>query len=294
MKFTSLLKLRLTSVFMLFNIIIFCFLLVVCTVSFYALGIEFAFTFWRSSWPLVLVMMVVLIGLDTFWVMNYQLFLLLEREDWPALARYLEKRILEDGHYSFRLVRLLANTYLVLSDALSVINLENKTASAKPALLESNALIFGPARILGKDIPGAVQFFSARFDFVKSKSPGREFAKGDASWIRWYYGFSLFLDRQFSIAADQFMLLARGSADVLVTGLSAFYLADALYKVMFERKADLRDAASEGRDRVRKSLQSISAWNEDALKIQAAIHGVIIARALQDAGGWIYRESDQG
>ncbi|MDL2230060.1 hypothetical protein LJC14_07420, partial [Treponema sp. OttesenSCG-928-L16] len=80
--------------------------------------------------------------------MNRRLFYLLEREDWPALVQYLEGKVMRGGNYSPRLVKLLANTYLVLSDPRSVMALERKLAAAKPALLDRNALVFGAARIL--------------------------------------------------------------------------------------------------------------------------------------------------
>jgi hypothetical protein len=49
------------------------------------LGTEFALTFFRTGWPLALVLILILGGLDIFYFTNRRLFFLLEREDWPAL-----------------------------------------------------------------------------------------------------------------------------------------------------------------------------------------------------------------
>ncbi|MCL2373610.1 MAG: hypothetical protein FWC65_00005, partial [Treponema sp.] len=167
-----------------------------------------------SLWPFILFLALILCAFNIFYLTNRRLFFLLEREDWPALVRYLEDRVIQKGRYSPRLVRLLANSYLVLSDSASVMVLENKTAIAKPALVDANVLIFGAARILGRDISGAARFFETRKDTVKS---------GIREWTRWYYGFALLLDRQFEKAAGVFSLLAQVSNDGIISGLSAYF-----------------------------------------------------------------------
>jgi hypothetical protein len=238
------------------------------------------------SWPLALVLVVFLTGLEFFYFSNYRLFSLLEREDWPALAQYLEGRVIRKGRYSPHLVRLLANTYLVLSDSASVMSLENKTALAKPALVESNALVFGAARILGKDIAGAVNFFSVRLN----AKPGK-LRREQAQWLRWYYGFALLLDRRFASAADQFMPLAEEADDALVAGLSAFFLNDTLKRVLPERSLELKAAALDGQERVKRSLRTREDWNKEAAKIETEVHAAILYKNLGDAARWIYGSS---
>jgi hypothetical protein len=250
------------------------------------IGSDFALNFWHVSWPLVLVLLVFLIVLEYFFFSNYRLFLLLEREDWPALAQYLEGRVIRKGRYSPHLVRLLANTYLVLSDSASVISLENKTALVKPALIEANALVFGAARILGKDIPGAVKFFSARLNAGTGKV-----RREQVQWLRWYYGFALLLDRQFAPAADQFLLLAKEADDALVAGLSAFFLNDSLKKFLPERSLELKAAALDGQERVKRSLRTPEDWNKEAAKIETEVHAAILFKNLGNAAQWIYGSS---
>jgi hypothetical protein len=247
--------------------------------SFFILGTEFAFTFFRTGWPLALVLVLVLAGLDIFYFINRRLFFLLEREDWPALAQYLEGRIIRKGRYSARLVRLLANTYLVLSDSAGVISLENKLAIAKPALVDANALIFGTARILDKDIAGAVRFFEARRSSAKGES---------AEWLSWYYGFALLLDRQFSPAADQFLVLANESPDAVLTGLSAFFLEDKLARCLPGRSAECVTAAAAGKNRVKKVFPRISGWDREVLKIKTEVYAAILSKYLHEASAWLY------
>ncbi|MDR3334335.1 MAG: hypothetical protein LBT13_05550 [Treponema sp.] len=279
---------KLTSMFIVFNIVILFFLMALGFFSFHTLGFDFAGTFWRSSWPIILGMLVILGTLDIYWAMNRRLLVLLQQEDWPALIQYLETRIIQKGHYSSRLIRLLAQTYLVHSNSAALIDLEHHFIEKKPRLLEKHALVLGIARLLHKDISGGVQFFSARLNFLRAAR--QEFARGDASWIHWYYGFTLLLEQQFPLSADQLMHLARKSHEVLVAGLAAFYLTDTLCKVLPEQSTELYAAALEGRRRVRKALPTLAAWNKEVLKIQVEIYGIIMLQALRDAEHWIYEE----
>lgn len=246
---------------------------------FFALGGEFAFSFWASNWPLAVILLAILAGVDGFFLANLRLFSLLEREDWPALVSYLEERVIVRGRYSSRLVRLLANTYLVLSDSASVVTLEAKVAAAAPALLEKNALVFGTARVLSGDHAGAAAFFADREGASKSEIP---------EWVRWYRAFSLLLTRDFSVAADLLVSLVREAKDPLVIGLAAHFLEDALRKALPDREEELRGIAAEGVARVRKGLPVLDKWKRELEKARTEIHVVVLSKSLEDAGRYIY------
>jgi hypothetical protein len=230
-------------------------------------------------WPVVVFLLLIIIALDSFYFINRRTFHLLEKEDWPALVRYLEQRIFKEGHYTSRLVRLLANAYLILSDSSSVVSMENKTTIAKPALVDANALIFGTARILNKDIKGAVAFFFTRLNSAKTES---------ADWVRWYYGFSLLLDRQFSAAGDQFKVLAVQSKDGIITGLSAFFLAENLAKTVPLRSLEFTAAAMEGRNRLKKTFPSAAAWNRETKKILNEVYTVVLSKYITETARWLF------
>jgi hypothetical protein len=260
------------------NIIIVFFLLATGLLPFFIFEPGSSGGFWASAWPLFLVFIFALAGLNIFYFNRRRLYYLLEREDWPALQEYLEQRVLSRGNYSPQLVQLLANTYLVLSDSGAVMALENKTALAKPALIETNALVFGAARILGGDTAGAVDFFSLRLEKGKAK---------DLQWVRWYYGFSLLLNRQFEKTAVEFKALAAESSDALITGLSAYFLADTIRKYA-ENPNECQEKAREGRERVHQSLKTIADWNREAAKIETEVHAAILKKYISQAGAWLF------
>jgi hypothetical protein len=274
---------RFKTVFILFNGIMAVFLAVLCLMPGLILGADFARVFWEANWFMVLLLGVILAGFDGYFVANRKLYDLLEREDWPALVHYLEDRVIRRGKFSPPLVRLLANTYLVLSDSASVLSLENKAAVAKPSLVESNVLVFGVARILGRDIRGAVHFFGSR---LAGSRPAMK------QWVRWYYGFSLMLDRQYRPAADEFSALAERSPDGLVAGLASFFLNGSIAAALSESAGALTASAGKGRDRVKKTLRSRSAWNQAASALSTEIHAAALASYLEEAGNWLYHTQE--
>jgi hypothetical protein len=158
-------------------------------------------------------------------------------------------------------------------------SLENKAAIVKPGLVEDNALVFGTARILGGDISGAVHFFETRKDRVK---PGLR------EWMRWYHGFSLLLDRQFEKAGEEFSLLARVSADGVISALSSYFLSETLARLLPESRGEYLEISSSGRERVMKALPGLKDWNREVTKLSSEIHAAALSKYMEETGKWLY------
>jgi hypothetical protein len=289
--------------FLFFNCTIILFLLILFFMPFLVLGKDFSpawnGTFIRSLWPLGAILIASLIVLDFYYFSNRKLFRLLEREDWPALAGYLETRLPRRGRYPGYLVRLYANTCLVLSDFETAADLENKLALVKPALVERNALLFGTARILGKDYAGALRFFAAHDrPLAAGHGPGSAVSKGRAflsglfagdrakqnQWLAWFHGFALLLNRRFEEAAEKFRLIAAEAADPLAAALAAWFLADSLSSTA----AGSQEAALAARERVRSSLPLRKDWEREVAKNETEIYTAILRKYINEAGDWIY------
>lgn len=266
------------SVFIIFDAIILFFLLLLVFMPVFTLGPSMATDFLASIWPLFLVFLAALIFLNVFYAVKYPLFRLLEMEDWPALIRYLERKVVQEGRYSASLVRLLANTYLVMSDSAGLTSFEAKVAIARPALLEANALIFGAARILEGDYSGAELFFKNRLN---------RGTKRNRDWLQWYYGFSLLLERKFEEAAGQFRALAAFSADAMVTGLASWFLSGLLAKNVDQGEIALK-SAGEGRERLLKDLKTRKDWEKEGARLEAEVHAAILKKYIDMAADWIY------
>jgi hypothetical protein len=261
----------------------FFFIVLIVIIPFTVLGKDMALGFWKSSWFLVPLVFFLLALMDLYFVVNYRVFILLEKEDWPALIRELEARVIRRGRYSPRLVRLLLNTYLVLSDAKAVLELEKRLAVTRRKLIGDNVLIFGAARILTKDNEGAAAFFSARLP------GGAQYRAGPyAEWIRWYYGFSLLLSRRFEEAADVFSLMAQEARDGILTGLSAYFLNNTLAGFLSGGASRLRKDAEAGKERVRQSLRRRFDWNREVKRMEMEIYATVLTSYINQAADYVY------
>jgi hypothetical protein len=237
--------------------------------------------------PVLITIALFVAALDIFYALNYRMISLLEREDWPALIEYLERNIGQKGRYSRTKVQLLLNTYLVLSDTEAVINFENKLSREKPELIEENALTFGSARILNRNITGAVHFFSERCTATSIKTPSKRKLR-ELEWIEWFYGFSLLLDRQFPQAEEQFNRVIKDAHEPLVLGLAAFFMVDVLAAALPEHSSTLRLDAAATRTRIKTTVPTVSEWNKLFTKYQKHLYVVILTRYIHETASWLY------
>ena len=235
--------------------------------------------FWNSNWYLFLIIFVIIFVFDLYFLLNRKLYILLEKEDWPALVHYLEDRVLRRGRYTPRLVRILANTYLVLSDSAGVISLENKAGLASSKLVNNNALLFGTARILGKDIPGAVRFFESKLGKGK---------KSQHQWISWYYGFALLLNKQYDKASSEFSGLVSSCKDGIICGLSAYFLDNSIAKSLPAHNQLIKTTAMEGKARVLKAFPRHKNWIKETHEIKGEIYTAVLAKYMEETGSWLY------
>jgi hypothetical protein len=261
-----------------FSTIIAIFLLLVNLIPYFILGPEFTANLRNVTIPVSAVMILAFAGIIIFYLFNFKLLKLLEMEDWPALAFYLENQIYNKNKYSSRKVKLLASSYMVISDYRSVIALENRALNVKPDTVYKNILIFGSAHILAGNNSAA--FFRNYND--------KRIKKSDKQWLRWFYGFSQMLAGQFLISEQEFSFLAVNSPDILITGLSAYFLDTILVKHSLS-KDKCRKIAENGREIVKKAVHNIKGWEKEISSMAAEIHASIIKKYLDEAGKWCFQ-----
>ena len=239
----------------------------------------------EKVWPLALIIVLSLIAINTVFILNWKLLVLLEKEDWPVLTAYLEKMVYEEGRYTPRYIKLLIQSCLATKNFDGVINLKNRLAAVKPAMVEDNALILGIAYLLGGNTAAAVEFFQERLEKGRAK---------DMDWLRWFYGFSLLLTESYEKAGDALRELAAdmtaaGARDIMVTGLAAFVLRELAGKGS-TASVEWRIRAEEGKSTVRKTLKTAGKWTRKARQLKTKVHGAIIRSYVDRAGAWIWGE----
>ncbi|MDR3020714.1 MAG: hypothetical protein LBU66_07410 [Treponema sp.] len=261
-----------------FSIIILIIILITALLPLLLAEQDFAISFRYITLPLLIFLALLLICIFVFFLSNYRLFSLLEREDWPALSYYLEQIIFVKGRYSAPKVRLLASSYLVISDYASVLKLENKAMLAKPSVVRKNALVFGTARVLSGNHKEAASFFSAYMD--KSRADEKQ-------WLHWYYGFAQLLGGNFNEAEPEFLSLAVNSSSALITGLSSYFLSNNVAKYSLDSE-ECNAVSEKSRIRVKKAMKNAGGWKREADKMGAEIHIAIIRKYIDEAGKWLF------
>jgi hypothetical protein len=245
-------------------------------------GTEFAASFQYITLPLLIIMGLLLVFITVFFLLNYRLLSLLEREDWPALSYYLEQIIYVKNRYNARNVKLLASSYLVITDYASVNKLESKAMLAKPSVVEKNALVFGAARVLGGDNKGAAAFFHTYMN------KGNRYER---QWMHWFYGFCQLLGGEFNSSEKEFMSIAAASSDAILTGLSSYFLQGSLAKYSLKQE-ECCSIADIGRRRVNAALKNINDWTKEADRLGTDMHVAIVRKYIDEAGLWLYQKPD--
>jgi len=253
-------------------------LLIAALIPILLTGQEFAVNFRFMILPLLLFIAVLLVCICVFFFLNYRLFSLLEREDWPALAYYLEQKVYVKKRYNTRNVRLLASSYLVMSDHKSVLTLESKVRSAKSSLISENVLIFGAARILSGSHAEAADFFKTYITKCK---------EAEKQWVSWFYGFSQLLAGAINAAESEFASLAVSSNNALITGLCAYFLGTNIGKKSVNPEKCM-EISENGKERVVKVLKNAEGWKKEVNKSETDIHVAIIKKYIDEAGIWLF------
>jgi hypothetical protein len=269
------------TIFILFNVVILTSFLFVFLLPIFLLGPESSLAFWQGNWYLALVFLLLIAGLNSFFLLNRKTFALVEREDWGALSAHLVGIMFPKSRFTTSRVRLLVNAYLLQSDIAGIEALEAELKVKRPAILRKNALLFGVTRLLRNRPEEAEAFFSEYLDAKDVDS---------RDWLRFDYGFSLVLQKK---AGQALPFLEEGSRsrDPVLCLLAAYLLGSvgaASAPGEDERKA--AEAKAEAtRLKLRKRYSSAK-WSKEVERAKSEVHIVILSKLIDDAGTWLYAE----
>jgi hypothetical protein len=273
------------TIFILFNVVIlfsFCF---VFLFPFFVLGAGPSLGFWKSNWYLACFFLLLLGALNAFFLANRKVFTLVEREDWKALSAHLSAEMYGKGRYRASYVRLYINASLLLSDVEGIDKLETELAAKKPALLRSNALLFGVTRLL-RNRPAEAEAFFARY--LDSKDVESR------DWLRFDYAFSLVLQKRIQDALP-FLKEGVASRDAVLALLAAYLLGSlgAAGADSADEKAELQKLAEGTRVRLEKRF-SPAKWSKEVERAKGEVHIVILSKLIDEAGRWLYAAASKG
>ena len=126
---------KFTALFLVFNIVILGSFLTIFLVPVAFLGVAFLGEFVSRNWYAGLLFLLVLGAVNFYFIVNWRLFRMLEREDFAGVATELESRIFTARRVRRLYVQLLVNAYLMLRRPVDIRNVERAVRAYRPELL---------------------------------------------------------------------------------------------------------------------------------------------------------------
>jgi len=176
------------TLFLLFNLIIVISFLFIFFMPLPVLGWEYALSFWVQNWPIALLFLVILAALDGYFVANWKLFSLLEREDWPGLRTLLEGRLAKKGVLIPSQTKIFLNACLIGQNPGRIDALRESYVAKKVKFLPRVALSLGLPLVLEGKADEIEGFFGP---LVQNPKTG-----ADGPWIRWCVAFGRLLKQK--------------------------------------------------------------------------------------------------
>jgi hypothetical protein len=263
--------LKFKTLYILFNAVIVAAFLFIFLMPLALLGTDYFRLFAQKNWIAGLLFLVTLIIINGYFGLNWKLFRLLEREDWPALIRHLEGSIGRRGRLRKSSCRLLLNAYLITGRTEPIAALEARVRRDRPGLLAALALPFGLPYLLRGDPQAAAAYFGPL-----ASRPG----VADSGWLRWNHAFSLMQLKQPEEAARELQaLLAEKPAPEL--RLLALYMLAAC------PGPGLREQAERGRKELAGKLTP-EQWRRRLEGGGANPQITLLAPVLREAREWLF------
>lgn len=262
-------------IFLLFNILILLSFAIVVFMPFIMLGTEYSTTFWASSWYLPAVFLLIVLGIDAYFFMNWKLFVLLEEENWLAVVEYLEGTVLKKGRMRVLDVRTLIHSYYVTGNVSKVADVEKALREHKPSLLKRFILELGMPRVLKRDHAETVRFFE---EFRGQRVPNE-------LWVKFFHAFGMLMQREHLEGREELLKLSNKVKDPVLL-LLVIYTLDPF--------RTLDDEALGRVERLKKELSTRHTREFMEKKIQKGkgnIAVVVMDPILSDALAWLYGEA---
>ncbi len=259
------------TLFLLFNLILLISFAFIFLMPLPVLGWEYALSFWGQNWYIALAFVVILAVLDLYFLRNWKLFSLLEREDWPNLRKLLEAELSRRGVMSLSKTRIFVNACLVGQSVSRISELRASYIERKVKFLPRVALSLGLPLVLEGKADAVEEFFGP---LVENKKAGP-----DLPWIRWCLAFARLLKQDAENAKP--LLLTGLIPRQPVLRLLSLYLLDNL-------KTDPEVRAVLDKERPILARLTPKEWNGyvDALK-ERVILVLFMEKLIGDARQWL-------
>ena len=263
------------TLYILFNAVIVVAFLFIFLLPLALLGVDYFRLFAQKNWIAAVLFLVTLIIINGYFALNWKLFRLLEREDWPGLIRLLEDSIYRRGRLRKASCRLLLNAYLITANTEPITALEARVRRDSPGLLPALALPFGLPYLLRGEPAAAAAYFGPL---------AAQRGVADRGWIRWNYAFSLMqLKRREEASSELEGLLRDRPAPELA--LLALYMLSSLA----ESRPQLRELVEGGRAELARKATS-QQWRRRLEAAGGNPEITLLEPILREAREWLFSD----
>ncbi len=259
-------------IFALFNVIIAISFVFVFLMPLFVIPIATVLSFWAQYWYLIVVFLLILAVIDSYFLINWRMFVLLESENWTGLAALLEKRLFEQKKVSDQNVKLLYRAWLVQGKLSHMRKLETLVRARHPKRMPRYALSLGVSYLLENKPEQIVAYFS------EFKDLGGE----DAAWINFNLSLGYLGAERMQDAHDTLQALALQDKHLLPK-LLAVYLLRPGESFSQEFDGQLGQALQYLRIKLDHArFQKLMYKDGDNLQL------VILAKLLEEASAWFF------
>ncbi|PIE98951.1 MAG: hypothetical protein CR988_00865 [Treponema sp.] len=224
------------------------------------------------------VFLVLIIIFNAVYFKNRKIVESIESEDWTAVCLHLEDEVFSKKRMSFKNVRLLSETMLLLSDFAGLERLETTVRANKPEYLAKIASNLAGGKLLsGK--------YQSLYDFTSGLAARRN---NTDQWIVFYTAFSLQMLKEHKKAAERFLEIYDKVSVPLIRAMTGYFIFNILAT---QAKLTPKEAES-GKQELKKEIlndYNYTKWQEYTEKQKEAIHILVFKKVIDDTTDWLYK-----
>ncbi|MCD6122226.1 MAG: hypothetical protein J7K04_10355 [Spirochaetales bacterium] len=256
------------TIFFLFNIVLIIAFLFVLLMPILLIGQNYFSLFISKDWFVLVLFFLCIAGVNTYFILNWKLFRLLETEDWQTLSGYLEEQVYEKKRIRKIYVKMLLNAYFLNSEMDKINKLEKYLKNEKPQYLLYFSVEFGIPYLINSDAVSSESYFGKLLASRKT---------ANVEWIRWNYAFALMQKKEFEAAKAELLKLYGENTNPLIF-LLTLYLLDSFAKMDIGVKSKVDEGIKKlrniyGLKKIDKELES----NSDNIEV------VILSQIIREA-----------
>ncbi len=260
------------TLFLVFNIVFLTIFITLFSLPLAVLGSGALDSFWGRQWWLGLLFAGIVIAVNVTFFAYWRLLSLLEVQDWPGLAAYLERKVYNRRRVTASSVRILLESLFLIGDFDGVEKLAELLGKVNQRLLGRFAHRIAAVLIVGQRYAAAEALCAET-----ALNPHR-----DEDWHRF---FSVFLEplqgKPYPSAALR--EISQTARDPLVVSLAGYLNSKPGRDAAAAEAAKSRVLASHDRKRFESVLS-------DA---QTAVHGIVLSSLFGETIDWLYGASGE-